>query len=300
MRTPDFLIVGAMKSGTTTVFRDLETNPAIFFPLDKEPGNLCHDEVLAEPGRSEYLILFRAAKQSQHIGEASTDYTKLPDYPGVAQRTRELCGSDLRLIYVVREPISRIISHHYHFNYGGKIGPDINHEVRTYPALINYSRYAMQIQPWIEVFSEKNIMIARMEDYVRDRKGFSDRFADHIGVERLSEKINEDKVYNQSDGKPKYTGFWSTIYHAPIYRKVIRRFVPLGLKEWVFRTFMTKATQRPAPPTPETIDFILSELADDLREFASIMGQDEVWDMAAAREKHVAAYEAWKQKNTSS
>ena len=39
MRLPNFLIIGAMKAGTTTLYRDLLTNPRVFFPLDKEPAN---------------------------------------------------------------------------------------------------------------------------------------------------------------------------------------------------------------------------------------------------------------------
>ena len=40
MQLPDFLIIGSMKAGTTTLYRDPLTNPQIFFPRDKEPGNL--------------------------------------------------------------------------------------------------------------------------------------------------------------------------------------------------------------------------------------------------------------------
>ncbi len=55
MRLSDFLIIGPQKAGTTTLYRDLLANPAIFLPIDKEPGNLREDGVLTVAGRSAYM-----------------------------------------------------------------------------------------------------------------------------------------------------------------------------------------------------------------------------------------------------
>ncbi len=114
MRLPDFLIIGAQKAGTTTLYRDLLANPAIFLPIDKEPGNLCEDDLLTDTGRSAYARHFANASTDQLCGEATTSHTKRPDVLGVPARARRLLGDKLKVIYLVREPISRIISHHHH------------------------------------------------------------------------------------------------------------------------------------------------------------------------------------------
>lgn len=51
-RLPDFLVIGAMKAGTTSLFFDLSANPAIFFPEDKEPHRLANDRALTSAGRA--------------------------------------------------------------------------------------------------------------------------------------------------------------------------------------------------------------------------------------------------------
>ena len=51
---PDFLIIGAMKSGTTSLYADLKTHPSIFLPEDKEPSCLASDEVLTDAGQAPY------------------------------------------------------------------------------------------------------------------------------------------------------------------------------------------------------------------------------------------------------
>ena len=51
MRLPDFLIIGAMKSGTTGLFFDLCSHPRVFLPENKEPTRLASDDVLTTEGR---------------------------------------------------------------------------------------------------------------------------------------------------------------------------------------------------------------------------------------------------------
>ena len=56
-------------------------------------------------------------------GESSPHYTNRPRFDGVAERMRELLGSDVRLVYVVRDPIDRMLSHYLHNVGGGLRGP---------------------------------------------------------------------------------------------------------------------------------------------------------------------------------
>jgi len=114
MTLPHFLIIGAMKSGTTTLYRDMLTHRRVFFSADKEPMNLVNDDVLTAEGRHAYESLFAGAGRDSVCGEASTAYTKLPVYPGVPRRALQLLGPELRLIYIMRHPIERLISHHHH------------------------------------------------------------------------------------------------------------------------------------------------------------------------------------------
>ena len=77
-RLPDFLIIGGMKCGSTTLFRDLDTSPAVSFPAHKEPHNLLDDAVLSGEGKAKYAGLYKHARPDQRLGDASTGYTKLP------------------------------------------------------------------------------------------------------------------------------------------------------------------------------------------------------------------------------
>ena len=96
MTLPSFLVIGAMKAGTTTLFQDLKDHPNIFMPSDKELHDLNTEDVLTEKGVAAYEKFFKDSSTEQRCGEASTGYTKLPDIEGVPSRAHALLGGDTK------------------------------------------------------------------------------------------------------------------------------------------------------------------------------------------------------------
>lgn len=271
MRVPDFLIIGGMKCGSTTLYRDLMTNPRVYFPIDKEPESLCHDEVLTPVGRAKYAALFDGARPDQLCAEASTGYTKRPDIEGVAERAHEVCGPDLRVIYLVRDPVRRAVSHHYHEYSRGNMPRSIDEAVRDFPALVNYSKFAMQLEPWLERFGTDRVRIVRFEDYVRDRAGGCTSLCGFLGIEPRPDLIEEEKVFNASENKPVMRGPWKLVAHNPLYRRLIRPLMPVGLKDRVRGTVLPKAPPRPEPPTPQTEAWIREQVREDQARLTAMM-----------------------------
>ncbi len=286
MRLPDFLIIGAMKAGTTTLFRDLETNPGIFFPRKKELGHLTRDEVLTEAGRRDYARHFRRARADQKAGEASTDYTKLPTYPGCPRRVRELLGPDVRLIYLVREPIARTVSQHHHSYNSGKLPRSFDEALERNPTLLEYSRYAMQLEPWLETFGREAVMVIRFEDYVANRQATADAAARFVGVTDTKCDVDETRVFNKSKGHPVTRGAWCYIRDNPIYRRILWPMLPAGLIEWVRHTFLPRIEEDPIPPSPETLEKLAEALEPEVERFRALLGRtDAFWNMAATLEQ---------------
>lgn len=276
-----------MKAGTTTLFRDLDANPAIFLPEAKEPACLRYDRHLEGPGLAEYAEHFRAARPDQVVGEASTQYTKLPDFPGVPQRALKLLGDNVRIIYLVRNPVSRIISHHYHFLTAGKGSSDINTEVRSNPCYINWTRYAMQIEPWLEAYGQSRVLIVRFEDYVSERKRVVERISDFVGVTPRPDLVDEATAYNQGDTKSRRSPVWDRVRSNRVYRSLISPMISPKLRERLARMVLGPAPKRPALPSKETVDFILEELADEMERLRLIMKSDEpIWDERETRQRY--------------
>ncbi len=134
-----------MKCGTTTLYQDLSCHPDIYLS-EKESNFLTGSDSEGANATAKYAELYRNAQPQQCCGEVSTEYSMLPDLMGIPERARKLLDHDTKILYLVREPVSRAISHHYHMHshHGpGKMGPDINVCVKQYPSIVNYGRYAI-------------------------------------------------------------------------------------------------------------------------------------------------------------
>lgn len=284
MRFPEFLIIGAMKAGTTSLFFDLRSNPSIYLPEDKEPGNLTRDEVLTQRGRAVYAGLFRKARRDQICGEASTTYSKLPNLGGVPARARRLLGKEVKILYLVREPVSRTLSHHYHELTAGTVPPNVDQAVREHPRLIQYSLYAQQIRPWIESFGEDRIRIIRFEDFIRDRHRTVGAISDFLGVESRLAGVAAERIYNSSEDAAAPRGLAWRFSRGAMYRNFIRPWLSPPVRLQIGKLLMPKAPSRPAPPSLETVDYLLEQVSDDASALREIVGSHEpLWDLDAVR-----------------
>ena len=119
----DFLIVGAAKAGTTTLFETLSKHPGIFIPQCKEcryfscpngkftgPGSQYANNVIRS--LEEYRFLFNKAKPGQLCGDISPDY--LYYYRNAVNKILEEKGAHIPIIIILRNPIDRAYSSYLH------------------------------------------------------------------------------------------------------------------------------------------------------------------------------------------
>jgi hypothetical protein len=229
-RLPDFLIIGAMKAGTTTLYHDLRAVEGVFLPFEKEPACLIDPKVLSEIGRSRYARHYRACADSERAGDASTDYSKLPDHPGVPERARSLLGSAVDVIYMVRDPIKRLISQHGH-DYGrGRMPRDINEALRTHECLISYSRYRTQLEPWIAEFGRDRVCVVSFERYVSNRRIVLGEILAFLGICSPLDHLRVEDAYNAASPRIPAGGLLDKLVSSQAYRLYVRPHIPTRLR----------------------------------------------------------------------
>jgi hypothetical protein len=160
----DFMIIGAQKCGTSSLAFQMAQHPQICFCKKKEPHYFSRVENWQER-LQEYHLLF-SPSEGQLCGEASTSYTSLPSYPNMHRRLYEY-NPDLKLIYIIRQPVERIVSHYSHRHLRGRHKDPPEIDIWMDQAYINTSRYGVQIRPYIELFSLQNILILISEEVIR-------------------------------------------------------------------------------------------------------------------------------------
>lgn len=268
-RVPGFLIIGAMKAGTTTLFEDLSSHPRVFGPIDKEPDILISDQYTKQWAMERYASLFARATKGQLCFEASTGYTKTPQRPAVAERAAEVCGDDLKIIYIVRDPVRRIISHHHHASFAraaGLMAEPLEEALELYPELKDWCRYMMQLRPWVDRFGEDNVAVVPFERYTKDRRGAAELLQRFLGLEPKPELINTERVANKSSGKVTHSQLTRKLSKGAVYRSVLRPLVPEKLRESVFRALGRKTDRAQASLDESTAEGIRAELQPEYDE----------------------------------
>ncbi len=170
-----------MKSATTTLHEQLSRQPGIFMSRPKEPNFFSDDEIYSR-GWSWYSSLFSPAGAAELRGESSTHYTKLPTYPRTVDRlARDL--PRLKLVYVMRHPIDRLISQYVHEVTAGRIAVDLREALVRHPELIDYSRYSMQLQPFLDAFGFDAVLPVFFPRLVSRSQDELERIGRYIGHE---------------------------------------------------------------------------------------------------------------------
>jgi hypothetical protein len=169
LATPNLFIIGAMKSGTTSLHQYLARHPDAFMCEPKEPGFFV-EELRGANGLDWYLSLFRDAGDARIVGESSTHYTKLPTYQGTPERIHHFNRS-ARLVYLMRDPLERTVSHYWHnvrtLHLEAEHRP-FERAVREEPAYLAYSDYAMQLEPYLALFGRDRLFTVTFEALAAD------------------------------------------------------------------------------------------------------------------------------------
>ncbi len=258
MTLPNFLIIGAAKSGTTSLYRYLDQHPEIYMSSNKEPKFFALEGVdldsFTGPGDaswlknttitdlSEYEELFEGVKQEKAIGEASTIYLYSPNCPN---RIKHYIPN-AKLIVILRQPIQQAFSMFLHHlrsgfyqeyladNEPGYLEQHFSEEFLKSKELAEtwlyhwhykeLSAYYTQLKRYFEVFDPSNIKVFLFEDLQQNRPKLLRETFEFLGVDatfippNLTQKYNAHKDLNY---KPK--------------NKTIHRFLmqPNLVKSWI-------------------------------------------------------------------
>ena len=160
------IVIGAMKSGTTSVFGWLSTIHEIaasrpkdtrYFLNESQGGNY-------SKGLDWYDAQFLDNSDTVWRMEASTHYSKYPDYKGVPKRISESFATP-KLIYVVRNPVDRSLSHFFHNLVVDGTVTDINASLACVDCkYFYYSDYALQLARYLKYFGRDVLFIADCVD----------------------------------------------------------------------------------------------------------------------------------------
>jgi len=186
------IIIGAMKSGTTSLYKYISSHKKICPCSEKEPEFFFENQ---SHGSSvdKYEDLWSCGRKYKYKIEASTGYTKYPFEKRVPKRMKKY-GISPKMIYIVRNPIERIKSQHKF----EKIYFNREKESFIDPKLIELSKYNRQLQVFIDVFRNKDkFLVLDFEELKERPSDLLDRCASFLGIENTF-GIEEQQAANRT------------------------------------------------------------------------------------------------------
>jgi hypothetical protein len=290
---PNFLITGAPKCATTSVYYYLRQHPEIFMPENKEPrtfaslnrvpdyqgpGDL-HREEHTVTDLAQYEALFDEARDEAAIGEASV--IDLYDPVAADEIMRHLPRA--RLIALLRNPVDRAHSNYQHQRYHGRepladFGQALEQEAGRlrsgwgpFWAYAGLGFYASQLQRYYERFEPDQIGVFLYDDLERDPVGLLQSIYRFLGV---SDSFVPDVSRRYLvGGKPRVASFSKLIYSASRFKDAVRPLVPdyvlAKLKE-----LEARANRRRQTLDPKLRASLIERFRDDLLQLEKILDRD--------------------------
>jgi hypothetical protein len=157
---PTFLVIGAAKSGTTSLVHYLRGHPQVHL-ADFELHYFVAERRW-RLGPAWYQAQFKGAGDEVAVGEKSPSYARHPYYRGVPGRIAALLP-DVRLVYLVRHPLRRIRSEYLHRTLNGKERRPLDEAVLANPTYLDTSRYALQIEQYLQHFDRTQLLVLTAE-----------------------------------------------------------------------------------------------------------------------------------------
>ena len=257
LNQPNFMIIGAMKAATTSLYTYLIQHPDIFMSSIKEPkffNNLSKDPILEPEGKrfnkittfDQYYSLFSKVNSESAIGEASPSYLFDEKCPDLIYKS----FPRIKLIIILRQPVERAYSNFLHSRRSGK--ENISsfelafQELNDNPKKHFYKEkgfYTEQLSRYFELFPFENIKILLFEDVIKNPIDASKEVFQFLNVD--TDFIPEIKRQNQS-GLPKGILGWLLMkarYYNLLPNITFSKFLPPFVINYIFNKVYKKPSQ---------------------------------------------------------
>jgi hypothetical protein len=269
---PNLIVIGATKAGTTALHDYLDLHPDVAMASDKELDFFC-DPGCAER-TEEYASFFDGAAPLR--GESSPRYTMDPIVPGVAERIRAVVP-DARLIYLVRDPVARALADYAQY---ASVWEAISVEDAFRDLGDPYDRYtapglyARQLQRYLEVFGDEQILVIDQADLLADRQRVLGDVYRFLGVDDDFVSPDSDRLVNTTATRRRATPAWRVLRGSRAVGLLKR--LPPRPRQLVLGAGRRLVSRSPAPvedPSPELLERLRATFADDAARLRELTGR---------------------------
>lgn len=291
-RMPNFLIIGAFKSGTTSLTTYLNQHPKIFIPWLQEPNFFAsenfraYDDGETRPLRtsggvydrrrtdslSQYGALFEGVPADVVAGESSPWYLRDP----VACPRISTMLPNVKLVAIFRHPADRAFSGFSHLKRDGLETGTFSDAIRrprsrqTFEHYVETGFYGRQLEPYINTFGSEQLRVVFFEDLRDDPHGLLRSFFEWFGVDpNFRPDVSEVRNVSGTPRNKLFASAWKARRHLQPY---LKQFTPRKVQRVVDARLISGLDRERMDPDvrKELIDIY----ADDIRLLGELVDRD--------------------------
>ena len=279
--SPDFIGIGGMRCGTTTLWNVLRSCPDIYLPDNKESHFFDRREPISSEDVLTYKAQFRGARKDQIRGEFTPDYLSSP----TACRLISDHLPEVKLLAILRNPVERAWSHYL---FSARWGPETlsfekalqredarlsrgGREAEIFYSYFHRGRYALFLNEYAKRFSKEQMIVVLLEDLIDHPQGILDEIRSRIGLPPILLDSPEIRPKNASADFPRYRRLyqfgrrWRAVQGNSLLKKAVRR---------ISRT-ITQETLGPIPPrNPDIFNSLEAKFQPYNEQLATWLGRD--------------------------
>lgn len=266
-----FLMIGAPKCATTSISTILRNHPQIGFTdsmlIDffSRSSNQNYDE---------YHRHFHFDHDKVAFGECSTSYSCYPELNQNIHQDIHAYSANMKLIYIVRDPIERTFSDYIHDLERGRTTQNIIETLKNNPRPLYSSRYYSQIMQYLRYFPKEQLLILSYEKFCSEKEAFFNRIADFLQLDKAQFEDVHHVFENKSwTGEKHHTKFDRLHRNMQWTKKILPK--PLIKMVWDTITGKNRRKKTTKPKmTMEEKNYLLSQLSEDYEKFKVLVRTD--------------------------
>ncbi len=270
MNLPNFVIIGAMKAATTSLHYYLNLHPQISMSKEKELNFFVKEKNWGK-GLDWYQSNFNGDKPFR--GEASPNYTNFPLFKGVPERMHSVIP-DIKLIYLVRDPIERILSHYVHKIADGGESRPLERVLSKLESnrYICRSQYFMQLEHYLKVFPDRNILIISSEDLITNNRAVIKRVFEFLNVDSSFYDAKFQNILHKSNRKRRKDQIAQLLGQKSVMKNIHK--LPYSFRSYVdWLVFWPFSRKVKRPVMNESLkQRIIDHLQDDVEQLRKFTG----------------------------
>lgn len=242
-KIPNLFIIGASKCGTTSLWHMLDSHSKVYMASPKEPWFFSFSNF--KDNLEWYSSLFGRVNDEKIIGEASPIYSETTLIPEIPKRLYDF-NPDAKIIYIVREPISRLksvwrqtlFSGHWHQqvykNYTDVEVPimpkNFEEAIFEYPPFIEACKYSTHLNNYRKFYNDENILVLFFEDLKLNSMDTYHKICDFLFIKPEENKALFE-IQNSSEGKKIHSNWYIRLRQNQKLYKILKKIAnTVGIK----------------------------------------------------------------------